>query len=71
MLDAHLDKAVRDVDGVLGDELFEGDEEGTLDGYAATDSSGPAGMLADVERDDKAAAAALVAGMLTKRPHCP
>lgn len=35
VLDADAKDAAEDGDGVFGDELFEGDEEGGLDGYAA------------------------------------
>jgi hypothetical protein len=37
VLDAHANEALCDGDGVLWDELLEGDEEGGLDGDAARD----------------------------------
>ena len=37
MLHAHADETLGNSDGVLGDELLEGDEEAGLDGDAARD----------------------------------
>jgi hypothetical protein len=36
MFHAHLDQAFEDRDRMLGNELFEGDEEGRLNRYATT-----------------------------------
>lgn len=42
VLDAHADEALGDGDGVLRDELLEGDEEAGLDGDAAGDGGAAA-----------------------------
>lgn len=41
VLDTHAHKALGDGDGVLGDELLEGDEEAGLNGDAAGDGRAP------------------------------
>jgi hypothetical protein len=41
VLDAHADEAFGNGNGVFGNELLERDEEASLDGNAAGDSSGP------------------------------
>jgi hypothetical protein len=44
VLDAHANEAFGDGDGVLRDELLEGDKEAGLDGDAAGDGGAPVGV---------------------------
>ena len=43
MLDAELEGRLEERDSVFGDELFEGDEEGGLEGGGALDVGQPSG----------------------------